>query len=96
MEISCRLNAAMSASGNHRYGNEGTNGTGAHPHNFTHSHMASDAPQPQITGPRKHPEAETPFFCQKLYTVRKYCGSLESGEGHQSRVSEEKSSPFEI
>lgn len=80
MEISCRLNAAMSASGNHRYGNEGTNGTGAHPHNFTHSHMASDAPQPQITGPRKHPEAEThprlntfllpeALHCQKVLRV---------------------------
>lgn len=81
----------MSSSGNHRCGNEGDKyGTGAHLHIFTHSHMASDAPQPHITVlqnhhailSRKNIKAQTPFLQQ-----RDICHMYQKGKVNTLRFS---------
>lgn len=76
-------------------------GTGAHLHNFTHSHMASDAPQPHIAGLQKHHatlseniQAETPFLYQSLRSV---CGQKRGRQKSDlvSCIPERKSQLFE-
>lgn len=72
-------------------------GIGAHLLNFAHSHMASDAPQSQITALQKHhanlKQKHFPLPRKStLSVVQKFCGSVESGKGDLSCTRKEKSS----
>lgn len=77
LEVSCHLKEQCHPEATTDMAIKGKYSTGAHLRNFTHPHMASDAPQPQITGLQKHhatlstntSQLQAPFLFHKLYTT---------------------------